>query len=325
MPKRNNYYSEELYKEVNKENRMILEDFQLEMRSKGRSKGTISQYSFDIRMFFCWVYLFNNNKNVLEMKKREFRNFFLQISDAGTSAARINRIQCSLRNMLEFCSEDEDEYNYPINIMQKIKGVPKNDVREIFFLTDQQIDIILNELMEKEQYQKALYLSLSYDSAARRNEVHQVNKLGFLENKMTNEVIGKRGKRFKLLYFNRTREIAKLYFEQRGDDENASLWTITSEGTQKQISYDTLYSWCLSFRKILEDKTGELIDFTPHSFRHTALENYNNGTHHVLKELGKKELPLKVLKILAHHEDISTTQSYLVNKDDTLLNDAFGL
>lgn len=325
MPKRNNYYNPELYKEVSSKNKSILKDFQLEMRSKGRSKGTIDQYSFDIRMFFCWNYLFNDDKYILELKKRDFRNFFLQISDVGTSAARINRIQCSIRNMLEFCSEDEDEYDYPINVMSKIKGVPKNEVREIFFLTDEQIDIILKVLLEKKHYQKALYLSLSYDSAARRNEVHQVLKDGFLENKMTNEVIGKRSKRFKLLYFNRTREIAKLYFEQRGADSNPSLWTIGNGEDQKQVSYDTLYSWCMSFRKILEKETGEYIAFTPHSFRHTALENYNNGTHHVLKELGKDQLPLAVLKVLAHHEDISTTESYLSNKDEELLNEAFGL
>lgn len=325
MPKRNNYYNAELYEEVSNKNKNVLKDFQLEMRSKGRSKGTITQYSFDIRMFFCWNYLFNDDKFILDLKKRDFRNFFLQISDVGTSSARINRIQCSLRNMLEFCSEDEDEYDYPINVMSKIKGVPKNDVREIFFLKDEQINIILDVLLEKEQYQKALYLSLSYDSAARRNEVHQVQKAGFLEGKMTNEVIGKRGKRFKLLYFNRTREIAEMYFKQRGEDSNASIWTITSEGEQKQVSYDTLYSWCMSFRKILEEKTGESIEFTPHSFRHTALENYNDGSHYVLKELGKERLPLSVLKVLAHHEDISTTESYLSNKDDELLNDAFGL
>ena len=41
--------------------------------------------------------------------------------------------------------------------------------------------------------------------------------------------------------------------------------------------------------------------------------------------MGKTELPIDVLKVIAHHSDISTTQSYLKNKDEELLAEAFGL
>lgn len=326
MPKHNNFYNEKLFtEEVSRKNKAILKDYQLEMKSNHKSEKTIYQYSADIKMFLCWNYLFNDDKYLLDLKKRDFRNFFLQMADVKSSPARINRVQCSLRNMLEFCCDDEDEYDYPINAMRKIKGLQKEEVREILFLTDEQITMMIDYLLQKEDYQKALYLSLSYDSAGRRNEVHQVLKEGFLESKQTNKVVGKRGKEFKLLYFGRTKEIAKLYFEQRGEDNNPSLWNIVHDGKSEAVSYDTLYSWCMSFRKILEDLTGEYLEFTPHSFRHSSLTNYNNGTHHVLKELGKTELPLKVLKTLAHHEDISTTEGYLPNKDEELLAEAFGL
>lgn len=63
----------------------------------------------------------------------------------------------------------------------------------------------------------------------------------------------------------------------------------------------------------------------PHSFRHSALENYNNGSHHVLKELGKDTLPLNVLKVVSHHESIQMTEKYVKNHDDELLASAFGL
>ena len=55
------------------------------------------------------------------------------------------------------------------------------------------------------------------------------------------------------------------------------------------------------------------------------LTNYENGTHHTLKELGRDHLPIEVLKVLANHESIDTTQSYLPNKDDELLAEAFNL
>lgn len=326
MAKRVNLFDKDKYEnKVNKENKMLLNDYILELKSRGRSEKTIYQYASDIKGFYCWLYDEMDNKYILDLKKRAFRQFFLMLNQNGTSSARINRFQSSLRNMLEYASEDDDEYDYPINAMRSIKGMQGEKVREIVFLTDEQIDIILDRLLKDENYQMALYLSLSYDSAGRRNEVWQVEKEGFLENNKTNIVNGKRGKKFPLLYFDRTREIAKKYFEFRGEDDISSLWYAGEGKARRARSYESLYSWVLNFREILEEETGEFIEINPHSFRHSSLTNYENGTHHTLKQLGKDHLPIEVLKVLANHESIDTTQSYLPNKDDELLAEAFGL
>lgn len=326
MAKRVQIFSERSWNEVNKENKMILDDYILEMKSKKKSAGTIYQYSADIKAFFCWVNDNLGNKPILELKKRDYRKFFLFIEDK--SPARINRVQCSIRNLLEFCAQDDDEYeDYEINVMRNIKGIEKENVRDIVFLTNDQIELILNYLIEKQKYQQALYLALSYESAGRRREVHQVLKTNFLEQNKTNIVQGKRGKKFQLLYFDRTKEIAKLYFEQqkRNEDNLDSLWVVGHGDNRREASYETLYNWTLGFRDILNELTGEYIEFNPHSFRHSALENYENGTHYVLRQLGKDKLPIEVLKVLANHSDISTTQSYLKNKDEELLENAFGI
>ena len=86
-----------------------------------------------------------------------------------------------------------------------------------------------------------------------------------------------------------------------------------------------MYSFFLTFSSILEEKTGAQLDINPHCFRHSSLDNYSNGTHHVLKELGKESLDLKVLKLIAHHEDVSTTESYLMDRSDEILFEAFGI
>ena len=39
--------------------------------------------------------------------------------------------------------------------------------------------------------------------------------------------------------------------------------------------------------------------------------------------MGKDRLDINTLRILANHEDISITQSYLRNKDNDLLEDLF--
>lgn len=319
-------FSAETWEKVSKENKMILEDYILEMKSKRKSEGTIYQYTSDIRMFLCWLYDNEITKSLLKLKKRDFRHFFLEMGEKGTSAARINRVQCSIRNLLEFCTSDDDEYeDYEINAMRAIKGLEKKAVREIHFVKNEHVEKMIDLLLEAGKYQRALYLVLSYESVGRRNELAQVLKHGFLENNRTNEVVGKRGKEFKLLYFDRTKEIAKLYFEQRGEDNIDSLWTVGKGENKRAASYDNLYQWAVSLRKQLYQVSGEWVDINAHTWRHSGLENYENGTHYVLKQLGKEKLPLEVLKVLANHTSIETTQSYLMNKDDELLNEAFGL
>lgn len=324
--KRNSFFSEETYAVVNKESKAIVEDYSLELRSKKKAEKTIYQYIADIKMFLCYVHDNFDNKYLLDLKKRDFRRFFLALQDSGASSARINRVQCSLRNILEFCMEDDDEYeDYEINVMKSVKGLVKEEVREIHFLPNEDVELILNYLIEKQKYQQALYLSISYESAGRRNEIHQIQKHGFLDGNRTNIVQGKRGKKFQLLYFNRSREIAKLYFDQRGEDDIDSLW-ISGEGEDlRPAKYEALYNWVITFRRILLRLTGKDIDFNPHSFRHGSLTNYENGTHYVLKELGKTNLPLEVLKVLANHTSIDTTASYLPNKDAEILDEAFGV
>lgn len=318
-------YNEELYEgKVNKQNKRLLEDYILEMKSKKKAKGTIDQYTADIKMFFCYMYLELDNKYILDLKYREFRDFFLEMQDDGASASRINRVQCSLRNMLEYASQDEDEYDYPRNIMSKIKGLPKEDVREIVFLSDEQVRVIIDHYLEVEDYQKALYIALSYESCGRRNEVKQVKKTGFLESVKTNQVVGKRSKKFNLLYFNKVKEIGEKWLSQRGDDGEDALF-IATKGGIRQASYELLYSWCVDARRVLKEKTGEFLKFNPHSFRHSGLTNYEDGTHYVLVQLGKEKLDIQVLKLLANHENVDTTFSYLKDKSDEVLAEAFGI
>ena len=44
-----------------------------------------------------------------------------------------NRFQSSVRNLLNFAVEDDDEYDYDINAMSSIKGMKGESVREIVF------------------------------------------------------------------------------------------------------------------------------------------------------------------------------------------------
>ena len=78
-------------------------------------------------------------------------------------------------------------------------------------------------------------------------------------------------------------------------------------------------------RDIVEELTGERQEFNVHSFRHSGLENYSTGTHEHLIRNNMPPIPIEKLRLIARHENISTTQGYLAPKDDKELEDLFGI
>lgn len=303
-----------------------MEDFLLELKAQKKSQGTIDQYRNDLRIMFIYILEELNNKEIYKLKKKQFRNYMLWLQEKEMSNARINRLMSALRSMLSYAS-DEDTYEgeLEINYAQKVRGLVKEKVRTIIFLTDEEIEYIYSRLIEKGKYQQALLCALMYDSAGRRNECYQVEKdFAEKDKNFTNVVIGKRNKKFRLLYRARTKQAHDLLMKHRNDDCEY-LWTTRQDGEVVQASYETLYAWVISWRKILAEKF-EPKEFNPHSFRHSALENYGDGTHYVCREhLDGKLLTIEQLKILAHHEDVSTTMSYLRDKGEDELLSAFGI
>lgn len=319
----NRVYTKELWDKVSKLNKNVMEDFLEEYKQQKKKQSTLDQYKNDIRIVLIYIFLELENKYILELTKKDFRRFNLWLQEKGMSSARVNRMMSSTRSMLTFC-EDDDDYEYDQNVAKKVKGLQKEAVREIYFLTDIQITTLREELRKREDYAKMLLLDLAYDSAGRRNELFQVKKEGLLDKNNTNIVVGKRGKKFPLLYFSRTKESLKLYLNSRGEDDIESLW-VSGIGAKREVSYQSIYDWFVTMANILHELTGEDIPFNPHSLRHSSLENLSNGTHYVLKELGVDKLELEQLKVYAHHTDISTTSSYLRNDENDVLESTFGI
>lgn len=319
----NRIFNEEDWRLVNKENKNIMDDFLEEYRQQKKKKSTLDQYFNDIRIVLIYILKELNNRNILELTKKDFRRFNLWLQDKGMSSSRVNRLMSATRSMLTFC-EDDDDYDYEQNVARKVKGLAKEEVREIHFLTEEQIILLREELRRRKDYAKMLLLDLAYDSAGRRNELYQVKKDGLLDRNNTNIVVGKRGKKFPLIYFSRTKESLKLYLEERGEDDFESLW-VSGIKIRKEVSYQSIYDWFVQMAEILKGLTGEDIPFNAHSLRHTALENLSNGTHYILKELGTDKLDLEQLKVYAHHSDVSVTSSYLKDSSNDVLENTFGI
>lgn len=317
----NRVYTLEKWKNVCKYNKDLLDDYLLQIKAEGKSESSQKQYFNDARIVLIYILEELDNKPLYKLNRKSFRNFILWMKENGMSPARINRMLSTTRNLLNFGLEDDDysdEFEDCKANPAKIKGIKKEKVREIVFLKDEEVLTIYNKLVELKLYSQALLCALMYESACRRNEAYQVKRSDIsLDKSFTaNEVVGKRGKKFKLMYHDLTREAFKLLEDNRTDEED-TLW-LTRDGSS--ASYETLYFWVNSWREFL----GNEKNFNPHSFRHSALENYSTGEHYVAKKLNKK-FSIQELKLVAHHEDLSTTDSYLKCKDEEMLLDAFGI
>ena len=138
------------------------------LRQEGRSKSTIKTYEGNSKVFLIYALEYLENKSILELRKKDFRNYSLYLRDeAGLSTASHNHYISTIRSWCERLEDDED-LDYDNNMCRKVKGVRIERVKKIIFLSDEQISKLYHELLRLKKYQMATYLSLSYDSTGRR-------------------------------------------------------------------------------------------------------------------------------------------------------------
>ena len=326
-----NFYTEELWSQVNKENKNIMEDFLQEYKQRKVSKGTIAGYRNDLRIIMIYILKELGNRCVLDLKKKDFRNLSLYFTEeCEMSAARTNRLKSSINSLLTFC-EDDDDYDYEVNYAKKVRGIPKNRVKDDeddFFFTYDEFIKVRDILVKQEKWQLAVLWSLGFDSAGRKNELFQVKKEGLLNSNKTNVVVGKRGKKFPLVYLDDTKELIRKYLEWRGDDDIESLW-IKGTGDKKEPISDSsvLYDRIVSISKILSEVRGEECNIFTHTMRHSRLECLSQGTDlRLLDENGNpKKYPLDQIQVFAHHSSPDTTMGYLRDHSEETINNMFGI
>jgi len=269
------------------------------------------------------------NQSIIKLNKKNFRSFSLYMSNEwNMSNARVNRLMSATRSLLTFAEEDDD-YEYENNVATKVKGLPKlkvKDNEDDFFLSHEQVMRLRKELLDRGRLQDAVLLMVSYDSGARRNEVWQVLKQKLTESNKTNKVIGKRGKEFKLVYLNDTKELIKKWLEERGEDDIDSLWIAGKGENKREVTSSTLYDRVVSMSKVLSEIEGRPINFFPHTLRHSRAENLMQAEDDRIKDKdgNNRKFTLEEVQELLNHSSVDTTKSYIKDHKDDIINDMFG-
>ena len=319
----NRIVTPEKWEQVNKENKYIIQDYLTECKSQKKKPSTLAQYENDLKIIMVYILENCDNKSIIDLGRKDFRRLMLWMSeDLGCSAARCNRLMSCCRSLLTYL-ENDDDTDYDRNQARSIKGLEKDPVREIVFLDAETCEKLYNYFMEHEMYRDATLFALGLESSGRKGELAQVKKNSITDDgNATSEVVGKRGKRFKLLYFDWTKQAAKKYLEQRGEDDVEELF-VSKNGAP--LSKAAIYDMVIGWRPLLKDLTGKDIPINVHSMRHTALQLYSTGEHEVCKSRGMGPIPINQLKNIARHNDLTTTQGYLMSDVEGELEDTFGI
>lgn len=306
----NKIFTEEDWNIVNKNNKILLDDFVDYKKSSNKSPDTIIQYYNALRIFFIWNLNNNDNKFYIDLKKREVIRFFnYVISDLKASSNRMAFIRSTLSSFSNFIEMIlDDEYPSFRNIIKATEPVTKETVREKTILEEEELKECLQKLVVDKKYQEACYLALGMCSGSRKSELLRFKLSYFNEENIvfgcmfkTPEKIKTKGRSangkmlHKYTFMNPFKEYLDLWVKERErlniDSEFLFVRKTTSGYEQALVS--TANSWVNTIEKVL----GK--DFYSHSLR-----------HYFVTSLKKKSLPDDVVVEIVGWADSSLIKTY---------------
>lgn len=250
------------------------------MQSIDRSPNTIHQYKNDLAIFWCWNVLYNNNKQFIDVTKREFVKFQNHcLNEWKWSPNRVRRVKSvisSLSNFIENILDEEKEFQGYRSVIKKIESPVKEEVREKSIFEPEELQFLLDTLVNNKKYNQACMLALAMYSGRRKAELPRFKVSYFNEEnvflgslyktpeKVKTKGRGSRGKMLNLYVLKKEFDpYLKLWLDERKTQGIESEWLFPmSDDFSHPIKPETLDSWAITFTRIL----GK--EFYWHSMRH---------------------------------------------------------
>lgn len=174
----NHITTEEKIAEINENNTWLINEFLEYLASIDRAPQTLRSYKSDLHIFFVWNIDFNNNKDFVKLTKREiakFQNY--AINEWHWSPRRVRRVKSTLSSMslfIENILDDEEGYENFRPIIKKIESPVNEAVREKTIFSDEQVELLMDTLVERKEYEKACAVAIAAYSGMRKAEILQM-------------------------------------------------------------------------------------------------------------------------------------------------------
>ena len=315
----------EEWEQVNEFNRQITQEF---LEQQHLSPQTLKQYESALKIFFRWVKDYCQNKPITELKPRDalrYQNYLIS-RNLSSNAVKFKRSAVSsLCGYIELYYADE----YPLfrNIYNKKIPNPAKSLRyNKEPLTEEEFNILIEELKKREEWQMVAYLIFTYTTGCRREESRQLlkevvnyskvkdpktgeEKNYYLTHEIRCKGRGKDGKIRRFPYDDYTMEALKKWLEVRGEDDCLYMFVIkTKDGKVRQISASTFNYWC---QEIFSEIVGKRVH--PHLLRSSRATNLALAENKSIDAIQK----------LLGHESPDTTQIYIVKNSDDEIDEIF--
>lgn len=311
----------------NEYNRNITDEFL--SNSTQLSAQTIKSYRSNLMIWFNYVREKIGNKPETEIKSRDylfFQNFLINLDHSSADIRNKRAAISSLNNYIVLFYSDifEKFHNF---IVRGMPSPEKVFVHEKKPPTKDELSKLLAELEKRKEWQKIAYVKYTYETGCRRGESRLllkevVNyepvvkakiikeddgtettkiKTYYITHKIRCKGKGRTGKIRKLKFSVGTMDSFKKWLEVRGEDDCPYMFVAKSSTGCRQISESSLNVWC---SKLFSNIIGRRIH--PHIFREAI------STNSVVED-GKD---IKTVQKLLGHNDVSTTELYVIRDDD---------
>lgn len=264
---------------INKNNIRLKEDFLAYLKSVKRSPGTINGYSSDIQIIFTYILDKLDNKDFARLTKRDIiamQNWFV---DNGNSPARIRRLKAAMSSLSNYCenilSDDDPDFAGFRSIVRKIENPALQPVREKTVWKDEELEGLLDQLVEREQYDRACLVALAMYGGRRKAELTRFRVSDFSDDRLVCDgalyksapILTKGGKYLECYTLaKKFRPYLELWMKEREERGIESEWLFPSAADPNTpLGIPTINSWVETFSKI----TGK--DLYMHSLRHYAV------------------------------------------------------
>ena len=297
-------------------NLQLIEEYLSYCISQGLSSESIKQYKNKVEIFFVWLLENRNNKSYIDVTVQDIMIWQAEEVKAGKSSSTIRQIRSAVSGMSKYIENIYDkEYPSFRNVWKRLPAPKQEYIRAKTYLPESEFILLIKALIEREEWQKLAYLTLSYDAAGRKTEVWLASKYIDWERKETNVVRGKGGKTFSLPFSKETSVYLQKWIETRGEDNCDKLFIIkTADGKVKPISKQTLNNWCEYFSALYKELTGKDEWIYPHCFKANRLSNLYHEGHK----------SLELIQQFGHHNSSETTmKNYIQHKDSEVNKSIF--
>lgn len=310
--------SEEKIRQINPENAQLSKDFLDYLASIDRSPKTIFAYNSDLEIFFVWNLEENANKDFIKISKRDFARFQNHALNVWKwSPRRIRRVKSTLSSLSNYITsmlDEEEGYEDYRSIIRKIESPANEAVREKTVLSTEQVQKLLDELVKREEYDKAVCIAILAYSGMRKAELLQMKMEYFTPDHLefgclykTDKVRAKgrgvRGKQINKYVMNKVDTYVDLWRKKREELGIDSEWVLVIKRGDVWEQRTDIESWKDEFTQILD------CPFYYHALRHA-----------LCTELVDMNIPAEVIREYFGWADVSLIQIY----NDKSAVDSFG-